>query len=107
MRLEADVVKFFKPMGEVYQPRINRVLRVFMDYRLAGGYRWAGYDGLGAGAGATGDRMGAAALMERGQQMEGELEEKGARYLKGRRGYCRVRRAQLLLVSCCNRRVDG
>ncbi|PRY79542.1 BrnA antitoxin of type II toxin-antitoxin system [Yoonia maritima] len=36
MRLDADVVKFFKAMGEGYQPRINRVLRMFMHYRLAG-----------------------------------------------------------------------
>ena len=36
IRLDADVVKFFKAMGEGYQPRINRVLRAFMHYRLAG-----------------------------------------------------------------------
>ncbi len=36
IRLDADVVKFFKAMGEGYQPRINRVLRTFMHYRLAG-----------------------------------------------------------------------
>ncbi len=36
IRLDADVVKFFKAMGEGYQPRINRVLRSFMHYRLAG-----------------------------------------------------------------------
>lgn len=36
IRLDADVVRFFKGMGEGYQPRINRVLRMFMHYRLAG-----------------------------------------------------------------------
>ncbi|WP_373636567.1 BrnA antitoxin family protein [Yoonia sp. BS5-3] len=36
IRLDADVVKFFKGMGEGYQGRINRVLRMFMHYRLAG-----------------------------------------------------------------------
>ena len=36
IRLDADVVKFFKAMGPGYQPRINRVLRTFMHYRLAG-----------------------------------------------------------------------
>ena len=36
IRLDADVVKFFKAMGPGYQPRINRVLRAFMHYRLAG-----------------------------------------------------------------------
>ena len=36
MRLDADVVRFFKAMGAGYQPRINRVLRMYMHYRLAG-----------------------------------------------------------------------
>lgn len=36
MQMDADVVKFFKAMGEGYQARINRVLRTFMHYRLAG-----------------------------------------------------------------------
>ncbi|WP_333714036.1 BrnA antitoxin family protein [Yoonia sp.] len=36
IRLDADVVKFFKAMGEGYQPRINAVLRAFMYFRLAG-----------------------------------------------------------------------
>lgn len=36
MRMDADVVKFFKTMGEGYQARINWVLRMFMHYRLAG-----------------------------------------------------------------------
>lgn len=36
IRLDADVVKFFKALGPGYQPRINRVLRSFMHYRLAG-----------------------------------------------------------------------
>lgn len=36
IRLDTDVVKFFKAMGEGYQPRINRVLRAFMYFRLAG-----------------------------------------------------------------------
>ena len=36
MRMDADVVKFFKAMGEGYQTRINRVLRAFMHMRLAG-----------------------------------------------------------------------
>lgn len=34
--LDADVVRFFKAMGDGYQPRINRVLRAYMHYRLAG-----------------------------------------------------------------------
>lgn len=34
--LDADVVRFFKAMGEGYQARINRVLRAYMHYRLAG-----------------------------------------------------------------------
>lgn len=36
MRMDADVVKFFKAMGEGYQHRINRVLRMYMHHRLAG-----------------------------------------------------------------------
>ena len=36
MRMDADVAKFFKAMGPGYQTRINRVLRTFMHYRLAG-----------------------------------------------------------------------
>ncbi|WP_296423805.1 BrnA antitoxin family protein [Yoonia sp.] len=36
MRMDADVVRFFKAMGDGYQHRINRVLRMFMHYRLAG-----------------------------------------------------------------------
>lgn len=35
IRLDADVVKFFKGMGEGYQTRINRVLRAYMHFRLA------------------------------------------------------------------------
>ena len=35
IRLDADVVKFFKGMGEGYQVRINRVLRAYMHFRLA------------------------------------------------------------------------
>ena len=33
-RLDADVVKFFKAMGEGYQHRMNRVLRAYMHLRL-------------------------------------------------------------------------
>lgn len=33
--LDDDVVKFFKGLGPGYQPRINRVLRAFMHFRLA------------------------------------------------------------------------
>lgn len=36
LMLDADVVRFFKAMGQGYQPRINRVLRAFMHDRLAG-----------------------------------------------------------------------
>jgi uncharacterized protein (DUF4415 family) len=36
LRLEEDVIRFFKSMGEGYQPRINDVLRVWMYGRLAG-----------------------------------------------------------------------
>ena len=41
LRLEADVVKFFKSMGEGYGPRINAVLRSYMHARLAGVIRGA------------------------------------------------------------------
>lgn len=34
--LDADVVRFFKAMGPGYQPRMNRVLRAFMELRLCG-----------------------------------------------------------------------
>ena len=36
IRLDSDVVKFFKAMGDGYQPRINRALRAYMYFRLAG-----------------------------------------------------------------------
>lgn len=36
LRLDADVVKFFKSMGEGYGPRINTVLKSYMHARLAG-----------------------------------------------------------------------
>lgn len=39
--LEADVLKFFKSMGEGYGPRINDVLRSYMHARLAGVIRGA------------------------------------------------------------------
>ena len=39
--LEADVVKFFKSMGEGYGPRMNDVLKSFMHARLAGVIRGA------------------------------------------------------------------
>lgn len=35
IRLDSDVVKFFRSMGTGYQPRINRVLRAFMHMRKA------------------------------------------------------------------------
>ncbi|MEL6609703.1 MAG: BrnA antitoxin family protein [Pseudomonadota bacterium] len=35
IKLDADVVKFFRAMGPGYQPRMNRVLRAFMYSRLA------------------------------------------------------------------------
>jgi hypothetical protein len=34
-RLDTDVVKFFKAMGPGYQPKMNRVLRSYMHFRLA------------------------------------------------------------------------
>ena len=34
-RFDADVVKFFRSMGEGYQQRMNRVLRAYMHMRLA------------------------------------------------------------------------
>ena len=34
-RLDADVVMFFKSMGPVYQSRMNRVLRSYMQARLS------------------------------------------------------------------------
>ena len=36
LRLDADVVKFFKSMGEGYGPRISDVLKSYMYARLAG-----------------------------------------------------------------------
>lgn len=33
--LDADVVKFFKALGPGYQPKMNRVLRSFMQARVA------------------------------------------------------------------------
>ncbi len=39
--LEADVLKFFKSMGEGYGPRINDVLKSYMHARLAGVIRGA------------------------------------------------------------------
>jgi uncharacterized protein (DUF4415 family) len=41
LALEADVVKFFKSMGEGYGPRINDVLKSYMHARLAGVIRGA------------------------------------------------------------------
>ena len=41
LALEADVVKFFRSMGEGYGPRINDVLRSYMHARLAGVIRGA------------------------------------------------------------------
>ena len=41
LRLETDVVKFFRSMGPDYGPRINDVLRTFMHARLAGVIRGA------------------------------------------------------------------
>lgn len=34
--VEADVVRFFKALGHPYQPRMNDVLRAFMEARLSG-----------------------------------------------------------------------
>ncbi|HQU70508.1 MAG TPA: BrnA antitoxin family protein [Albidovulum sp.] len=36
IRIEEDVLRFFRSMGEGYGPRINEVLRVWMHGRLAG-----------------------------------------------------------------------
>ncbi len=41
IRLDADVVKFFRQMGPGWQPRLNEVLRSFMHARLAGLLRGA------------------------------------------------------------------
>ena len=41
IRLDRDVVKFFRSMGLGYGPRINRVLRAYMHARLAGVIRGA------------------------------------------------------------------
>ena len=35
IRLDADVVKFFRTMGPGYGPQINEVLRAFVHFRLA------------------------------------------------------------------------
>ena len=35
IRLDRDVVRFFKALGPGYQPRMNRVLRAFMHARLS------------------------------------------------------------------------
>ena len=82
IRLDADVVKFFKAMGPGYQPRINRVLRAFMHYRLAGviegpdttDYVLRPETLLSSDA----PRPGWGSV----QQMEAELEERLARFLK-------------------------
>ncbi|NKX43465.1 hypothetical protein HCU73_02595 [Roseibacterium sp. KMU-115] len=36
LRLDADVVKWFRSMGPGYQPRMNDVLSAFMHAKLAG-----------------------------------------------------------------------
>ena len=36
MRIDKDVLKFFRSMGPGYQPRMNEVLRAFMHCRLSG-----------------------------------------------------------------------
>jgi uncharacterized protein (DUF4415 family) len=36
LRVDGDVVKWFRSMGPGYQPRMNDVLRAFMHARLAG-----------------------------------------------------------------------
>ncbi|MDO5632479.1 MAG: BrnA antitoxin family protein [Paracoccus sp. (in: a-proteobacteria)] len=36
IRLDEDIVKFFQSMGTNWQPRVNRVLSVWMHARLAG-----------------------------------------------------------------------
>lgn len=41
IRLDGDVVKFFRQMGPNWQPRLNEVLRSFMHARLAGLLRGA------------------------------------------------------------------
>ncbi|HMQ41698.1 MAG TPA: BrnA antitoxin family protein [Paracoccus sp. (in: a-proteobacteria)] len=41
IRLDGDVVKFFRDMGPGWQPRLNAVLRSFMHARLAGLLRGA------------------------------------------------------------------
>lgn len=41
IRLDKDVVKFFRSLGLGYGPRINRVLRTYMHARLAGVIRGA------------------------------------------------------------------
>jgi hypothetical protein len=83
-RLDADVVKFFKAMGEGYQPRMNRVLRAFMHYRLAGiidGPDTTDYVLRLEGLDQTREkRPGWGSI----QKMEAELDEKRARYLAER-----------------------
>ncbi|EBA13048.1 hypothetical protein RCCS2_04164 [Roseobacter sp. CCS2] len=84
IRLDADVVKFFKAMGEGYQPRMNRVLRAFMHYRLAG---------IIDGPDTTDyvlhpERLDQTRVERPGwgglQKMEAELDERRARYLAER-----------------------
>ncbi len=41
LRLEEDVIRFFKSMGEGYGPRINDVLKSYVHARLAGVIRGA------------------------------------------------------------------
>ena len=71
LRLERDVVKFFKSMGEGYGPRINDVLRSYMHARLAGVIRGAetlahyrkraeGMDGPKPAFGTTAEELGEA-----------------------------------------------
>ncbi|PJI92598.1 BrnA antitoxin of type II toxin-antitoxin system [Yoonia maricola] len=83
IRLDADVVKFFKAMGPGYQPRINRVLRAFMHYRLAGileGPDTTDYVLHPERLDKTREERPEWGNL---QQMEADIDERMARYLKG------------------------
>lgn len=48
LRLDADVLKFFRSMGPDYGPRINDVLRSYIHARLAGAETISHYRNRGA-----------------------------------------------------------
>ena len=92
LRLEADVLRFFKSMGAGYGPRINDVLKSYMHARLAGVIRGAEttahhrrreelFDGpkpqFGDVARMLGEEMAAEAVPARGRVQEARQRKRG------------------------------